>query len=165
MNKYINLFFLFFISNFVFSQVTDLFSSQVTDFSITSKNQYTVLESQQTSSFTTQVGAPQLPVFNRNYALPSGSIVSNVTVTNSGKTLVGNTIHLYPSQPPCLLNGEPCPDFVNPNPVIYNSKISYPSQTGTLVADVTNFGYRMVSVSICPFEYDRKLYLYNQYIS
>ena len=62
MNKYINLFFIFFISNFVFSQVTDLFSSQISDFTTTSKNQYTVVESQQTSSFTTQVGAPQLPV-------------------------------------------------------------------------------------------------------
>lgn len=165
MNKYINLFFLFFISNFVFSQVTDLFSSQVSNFTTTSKNQYTVVESQQTSSFTTQVGAPQLPVFNRNYALPPGSIVSNVTVTNSGKTLVGNTIYLYPSQPPCPLNGEPCPDFVEPDPLIYNSKIPYPSQTGTLVADVTNFGYRMVTVAICPFEYipsDKKLYLFNQ---
>jgi hypothetical protein len=165
MKKHIYITFLLLISNFVFSQVTDLFSSQVSDFTTTSKNQYTVVESQQTSSFTTQVGAPQLPIFNRNYALPPGSIVSNVTVTNSGKTLVGNTIYLYPSQPPCPLNGEPCPDFVNPDPVIYNSKIPYPSQTGTLIADVSNFGYRMVSVSICPFEYDRKLYLYNQYIS
>jgi hypothetical protein len=106
MKKHIYITFLLLISNFVFSQVTDLFSSQVSDFTTTSKNQYTVVESQQTSSFTTQVGAPQLPIFNRNYALPPGSIVSNVTVTNSGKTLVGNTIYLYPSQPPCPLNGD-----------------------------------------------------------
>lgn len=165
MKKHIYITFLLLISNFVFSQVTDLFSSQVSDFTITSKNQYTVVENQQTSSFTTQVGAPQLPVFNRNYALPPGSIVSNVTVTNSGKTLIGSNYYIYPTQPPCALNGEPCPDFVEPDPLIYNSKIPYPSQTGTLIADVSNFGYRMVSVSICPFEYDRKLYLYNQYIS
>ena len=54
---------------------------------------------------------------------------------------------------------------MEPDPLIYNSKIPYPNKTANIVTDVTNFGYRMVTVAICPFEYipsDRKLYLFNQ---
>jgi Peptidase family C25/FG-GAP-like repeat/Propeptide_C25 len=163
--KRIYLFILFFISLLGFSQVNDLFTTQTADFSIASKNQYTVVETNKTSLFTNQIGAPQLPVFSRNYVLPAGSIVSNVSYSNGGKILLGSNYYLYPSQPPCALNGKPCPDFVAPDPIIYNSKTPFPAQTGTLVADFTNLGYRMVTLSICPFEYipsDKKLYLFNQ---
>lgn len=58
--KRIYLFTLFFISLLGFSQVNDLFTTQTADFTIASKNQYTIVESNKTSLFTNQIGAPQL---------------------------------------------------------------------------------------------------------
>lgn len=114
--------------------------------------------------YTTQIGAPKLPVIQRTYVLPAGSIVTNVNFTNSGKTLVGSNLNLYPSQPPCII-GKPCPEFVAPDPAIYNATTPYPEKTATITNDTNPFGYHLVTVSFCPFEYipkDKKLYRFNQ---
>ncbi len=72
---------------------------------------------------------------------------------------------MYPNQPPCALNGKPCPDFVGPDPTIYNSNTPFPAATATIANDTSPFGYHVVSVNICPFEYlplQKKLFRYEQ---
>lgn len=112
MKKYTFLGILFVISYVASSQVTGAFLSQISDYTITSKNQYTMVESKGNSDITSVIGAPQLPVFSRSYVLPTGSAVTSVTSSNGSKTLLGNALNLYPTQPPCINNGKPCPNFV-----------------------------------------------------
>lgn len=164
MKKYTFLSILFVISYIASSQVNDTFLSQISDYTITSKNQYTLVESKENSDYTAVIGAPKLPVFSKSYVLPPGSIVTNVTSSNGSKILLGNTFSVYPTQPPCII-GKPCPDFIVPDASVYNSTAAFPAATTTLLSDVTTFGYHVVTVNVCPFEYipkDKKLYLYNQ---
>ncbi len=72
---------------------------------------------------------------------------------------------MYPTQQPCALNGKPCPDFVAPDPTIYNSNSPFPAVTSLISKDATTFGYRIVTINICPFEYlplQKKLFRYDQ---
>lgn len=165
MKKYSFLSILFILSHLAFSQITDQFSSQTSDYTIVTKSPYTFVEGKESDDYLSIVGAPKLPVFSRSYALPAGSTVSNISFNNGSKTLLGSTLYLYPAQPPCIGNGKPCPDFVLPDTTIYNSTASFPVETTKLTSDVLSFGYHMVTVSICPFQYipiEKKLYLYNE---
>ncbi len=165
MKNFIHLIFLFFISTISYSQVTDSFTSLSTDFKVSSKNEYTVIESSKTSNHTQQIGAPQLPIYTLNYVLPAGSVLTNVSASNMNKTTLGTNYYIYPTQPPCTLDGKPCPDFVIPDAAIYNSATPFPESTVTVAGDATTFGYHLVTINICPFEYipnQRKLSLYNQ---
>ncbi len=156
---------MFLIINISYSQISETFTSSSIDFKKTSKNQYTIIESSKTSGQTQQIGAPQLPVYTRSYVLPEGSVLTNVSSSNGSKTVLGSNIFVYPTQPPCTLDGKPCPDFVAPDLAIYNSTTSFPAKTATLSSNVTTFGYNVVTVNICPFEYipsSRILNLYNQ---
>ncbi|MBX9734145.1 MAG: hypothetical protein K2X37_08775, partial [Chitinophagaceae bacterium] len=165
MKKTMLLFILAFTSSLVFSQVNDVFAIQTSDYTIVRGNPYTVIESLKNSGFTSQIGAPQLPTFTRNYALPPGSTVTNINFSNGSTAKIGSNLYLYPVQPPCTLNGEPCPDFVLPDQAVYNSNTPFPAATATLTNDTNTFGYHIVTVTFCPFQYlpkDRKLLLYNQ---
>lgn len=151
-------------STIVQSQVTDLFITNTADFNVSSKNEYTVIENKLYSNYTPQTGAPQLPIYSRSYVLPAGSKVSTLSFSNGSKATLSTNYYVYPAQPPCII-GKPCPDFVLPNPAIYNSATTFPAQSVTLANDVTTFGYQIVTVNICPFEYipsQRKLNFYNQ---
>jgi hypothetical protein len=110
----IYLIFLFLIANIAYAQVTDTFTASSSDFKKTSKNQYTIIKTSKTSGQTQQIGAPQLPVYTRSYVLPEGSVLTNVSSSNGSKTVLGNNIFVYPTQPPSTLDGKPCPDFVVP---------------------------------------------------
>ena len=77
----------------------------------------------------------------------------------------GGNIYLYPSQPPCALNGKPCPDFVAPDPTIYNSNTPFPVATTIIANDNITFGYHVITLNICPFEYlplQKRLFRYDQ---
>ena len=165
MKKNIIILFFCFVSCYGFGQVIDTFTISVNSFGIVKKNQYSIVTSANSNNNTDQVGAPQLPVFSKNYALPVGSTLNSIQVNNSNQSSMGNNLYLYPSQPPCPLNGNPCPDFVNPDPAIYNSNTPFPVQTATVSNDASPFGHHVVTVTFCPFQYlpkDQKLYLYNQ---
>ena len=154
-----------FIVSTCLAQFTDVLQIPSSHFKASIKNEYTTLENQLSSTYTDKIGAPQLPTYQKSYALPAGSIVSNISYVTSGKTLLGNNYYLYPSQPACMLNGKPCPDFVAPDAAIYNSATPYPQEIGTVSSDASFFGYHIVKLNICPFEYipnARQLYYFNQ---
>ncbi len=76
----------------------------------------------------------------------------------------GGNIFLYPTQPQCII-GKPCLDFASPDSTIYNSNIPFPLETATIANDSSPFGFHVVTVNVCPFEYlplQRKLYRFDQ---
>lgn len=59
------------IATTVLAQVSHTFTSQVSNYQITPEQTYKVVTTQQTNTFTSQVGAPQLPVFTKSFVLPA----------------------------------------------------------------------------------------------
>lgn len=76
----------------------------------------------------------------------------------------GGNLLLYPTQPQCII-GKPCPDFVAADPTIYNFNTPFPATTATIANDNNTFGYHVVTLNICPFEYlplQKRLFRYDQ---
>lgn len=159
--KFIQSTILLFFAFFAFSQVSHTFNSSSSDYQITAEKTYKKISNSQTNLSTSEVGAPQLPVFSKRFVLPTGSTVTNIAVNNRNQTLLKNNILLYPTQPPQTWGSEQ--EFVPPNPTIYNSPMSYPINTVTKTADGVSQGYHIINLDICPFKYipkQKKLYLY-----
>ena len=81
------------IINFASAQISSTFTSKNTDFTIATNGIYKVINSTDSQSATDQVGAPQLPVMVRKFALPAGSVVTNLSVSNGSKTQMGGVIY------------------------------------------------------------------------
>src|SRR5690606_17769079 len=143
------------------SQIPYTFSAQPSDFQITTEQSYTTVKSQESSEFTTEVGAPQLPIIKRNFVLPAGSVVTNINFTNSSSTLIADNVTVFPVQHPQDWVTDHA--FVSPSSIIYNSLTSYPANTVIKTVDENTQGYHIVTLDICPFSYipgKKKLYLY-----
>lgn len=150
-----------FVTSVAFAQITHTFTVQTSDFQIGTEQAYKVINTQKTLNFTTQVGAPQLPVYIQNFVVPHGSTVTNIVVSNQNEVLIDNNVLLYPTQP--AAEWDSVPAFVPPDPVIYNSSSIYPANTVVKTGDNSAQGYRIVTLDICPFKYipnQKKLYLY-----
>lgn len=89
MNKYISILVFLFLTNIGFGQVSSIFRTTNSDFTIISKDIYKIISNNQSQTTTTQIGAPQLPVLTQSFALPQGSIVTNLSVSNGSKTEMG----------------------------------------------------------------------------
>lgn len=73
-------------SQFSLAQVITNFSTKNTDFSIGSNGIYNIVNSTETNNTDfNKIGTPQLPIFSRNYVLPAGSVVTNLSVSNGSK--------------------------------------------------------------------------------
>ncbi len=152
---------LLYIATTVSAQVSHAFTSQVADYQIATEQAYKVVVNQQTNTFTTQVGAPQLPVFTKSFVLPAGSTVTNVLVSNQSEVLLNGNILLYPTQPP--QDWVSTPAFVPHDPAVYNSATPYPAVTVVKSGDGSAQGYHIITLDICPFKYvplQKRLYLY-----
>ncbi len=71
------------------AQVSSIFSTKNSDFTIASKDVYKVIKSSENCFDLGTPGTPQLPNFSRNYFLPAGSLVTNLSYTNSSKIEMG----------------------------------------------------------------------------
>ena len=59
-------------TQFSLAQVNTIFSTKNNDFTLSAKDVFTVIKSNESSSDFGKPGTPQLPIFTRNYALPQG---------------------------------------------------------------------------------------------
>jgi hypothetical protein len=89
MKKYFQIILLVLIAQLGFGQVSAVITTKNGDFTIETKGIYKVVNSSESQSTTTQIGAPQLPVLGKTYALPQGSVVTGLSVTNGSKTEMG----------------------------------------------------------------------------
>ncbi|MGB3452442.1 MAG: C25 family peptidase propeptide domain-containing protein [Moheibacter sp.] len=132
---------LLFAAVIAFAQVAYTFTVQTGDFKITTDQTYKVVTSAQTGNFTTQVGAPRLPVYTRSFVLPSGSTVTNINISNQGQVLLDGNANIYPAQP--VVAFDSIPEFVPPDATIYNSGNPFPAETVILRSDAYTMGYRI----------------------
>ena len=162
MRKFVILFVLLFVANIVGAQVSHSFTFNTVDFTISvDKEDYAHIQSQNLDGFLSQEGAPELPVMIKKFVLPMGSTVTGINFTNTGEVLLDGNTYIYPAQPD--VGFDSIPEFVPPNPAVYNSNNPFPAETSILRSDSFTFGYHVVTVEICPFKYipkRKKLYLY-----
>lgn len=149
------------LASIVYCQISYTFTSKLSDYNVQPEQVYKKITHSQADLFTAQEGSPQLPVFSKRFVLPAGSTVTDVVISNQNSTLVSNNIYLYPTQPPKDWKTEP--EFVSPNPTVYNVPNPYPSVTVTKSEDNISQGYHLITLEFCPFKYipnQKKLYLY-----
>ena len=90
MKKLFQIFIFLLTSQFTLAQVIANFSTKNTDFSIVSNGIHNIVNSTETNNTDfNKIGTPQLPIFSRNYALPQGSIVTNLSIANGSKIEMG----------------------------------------------------------------------------
>lgn len=109
--------------------------------------------------YTQQVGAPKLPVMYVKLIIPAQQDVDEVEYTFSVSNKTNLTNKIYPTQHdiPTAINIEE-PDFVKPDPIIYNSEKPWPEE----VVEFIHSGYldennHIITLKVVPFQYYPKL--------
>ncbi|KUK59995.1 MAG: Uncharacterized protein XD81_0540, partial [Bacteroidetes bacterium 38_7] len=100
-------------------------------------------------------GKPALPVKSIKLIIPHGQTVDNISLSNVAVETLWTNYWVFPAQQPiptCI--GCPIPEFVNPDPDIYNSENAWPAKP----IKVVHQGYfdgnnNIITLEICPFEY------------
>ncbi len=94
MKKFFQMFLYLAFSQATLAQVNANFSTKSTDFTIGTKDVYKIVNSTESTIESSKLGAPQLPAFSRNYVLPAGSVVTNLSVSNGSKIEMGGVMFI-----------------------------------------------------------------------
>jgi len=107
-------------------------------------------------------GHPKLPVKIETYVVPYDAEVTGISINSLQKEKMDGKYYVYPAQPPRPLDWSEPPEFVEPDPEIYNSTSPYPGKRVEIVSDGYSHGYHVVTVATYPVEYipkNREIYL------
>ncbi len=109
----------------------------------------------------TDVGKPYLPVKHLHIAIPEDKGVVDIEILNIQQQELTGTYNIMPTQPG-QIPGEPEPDFVDPDPAIYNVNEQYPVEY--IYSPTAGFksGVHIAGVLYYPLTYNpvtQKLYL------
>ena len=111
-----------------------------------------------------RAGAPALPRRAVYVSIPAGTSVASVQVTQATKEELAGEFVVYPAQRPVpTLIGEDEPEFVGPDPAIYETDEPYPSRVVIDTGSGSLAGYNIVGLLVTPFEYrpmSKRLSLY-----
>jgi len=108
------------------------------------------------------IGNPMLAAQSVNILLPPNTKILNVTYSVNSELLLPGNYYLYPVQPPHYANFSKPPDFVPPNPAVYESATPFP------VNNILNYSlhgfreYNYAEITFIPFNYipvNRELHL------
>ncbi len=102
---------------------------------------------------TEEIGNPELPVRIESYVLPIDAKVAGITLNSINRQKLSGEYYIFPAQPPRILDWSDPPEFVEPNPQIYNSTTPYPGKSFEIISDGYGHGYHIVTVKIYPVEY------------
>ena len=138
---------------------------QASDLSFSKSRGYDIV-SLPGASLMMEVGSPILPRISVKLLIPPGATSTKVEIISYEKEIISGDFNIFPAQPPMKIGAREIPEFVEPNPAVYESKEPYP---GKLVSDKihngTKCGYRIADFFIYPLEYipkEKKLILYTK---
>jgi hypothetical protein len=138
-------------SMFLNAQINDSYVLTASDLTIEQIGEYHIISNIETS-YTDEIGNPQLLVKNVSFVLPYESTITELEITSSTQQLDG-IFYIFPVQPPIPLNGSDPPPFAEPSPLIYNSNSPYPAKSAEIISDEYMHGYHVVTIAIYPIEY------------
>lgn len=104
----------------------------------------------------TDIGAPQLPVYTYRFLIPTQQDVDSIRVLDSSTTLLPDEYMLMPVQAPIPVSaGHTAPEFVDPNPDIYNTNAFFPkNQVQVLDDGFFDGANHIVTVAVYPIQYN-----------
>lgn len=102
----------------------------------------------------TELGKPRLPVSYVRLIIPAGMDVDSVVIVSESHEGIEGTYNIIPAQHPIPSNGEPPPEFVEPDSAVYVSGSPFP---GKLAEPITH-GYfdganRIATLALYPLQY------------
>ncbi|HBX53090.1 MAG TPA: hypothetical protein DEH02_18660 [Bacteroidales bacterium] len=141
---------LFFLQ--AYGQYNGTVTTNLSELNFSQQDGYDIIQFK--SNLTTEeTGAPQLPVKILKYILPLDIKVSGVVVINSVIEQINGQFNIFPFQPPVPVSITTSSDFVDPNPVIYNSTNPYPNIRVEIIDDGYPMDYHVVTLKFYPVEY------------
>ncbi|MDD2889504.1 MAG: C25 family cysteine peptidase [bacterium] len=103
---------------------------------------------------TTEAGSPVIPFYEIHILIPQDAIVNSFEVISTNNEKLPDKYLLFPAQrPQPMIYNLPVPEFISPNPLVYNSSISYPGNLIKLVGTGNKGGYKITSILIYPVQY------------
>jgi hypothetical protein len=102
-------------------------------------------------TWTTEVGAPMVPLIVEHVAIGPGERAIGVEVVSVEMEPLTERRQILPTQPPLPLSNPP--EVIDPDPRFYGSEEPYPGWTVRLGAEGSMGGYRVTSVLIAPLQY------------
>lgn len=116
--------------------------------------------------YTTEIGAPQLPMMPVSVAIPRGTKASDVAVTYTNGIELYGRYNIIPVQRPKPTSAQNIPvRFTRPNRGVYSSSAAYPDEPVTLTGTGSLSGHKIASLLVCPVQFvpkTGKLVLYTK---
>lgn len=99
-------------------------------------------------------GTPMLPQKIVSVVLPVGAVVTSFKAISLQQEFVSGEYNIFPAQSPITISSPVTPKWIPPDPAVYNTNVSYPSDL-ILHSHIGNMGgYRIASFLVYPFQYN-----------
>lgn len=98
-------------------------------------------------------GKPILPYWTFTLVIPQGMKVGNVRVIEEGTTEIKSDFPPYPAQPTVPVSQMTLPEFVPPDPQVYNAAYPWPKDRYSVGQIGIKSGFRLVNINIYPVRY------------
>ncbi|MDR2056992.1 MAG: C25 family cysteine peptidase [Dysgonamonadaceae bacterium] len=103
--------------------------------------------------YTTEIGAPELPISLKSYLIPIDAKNVKLSISNIQRQVLEGKYYVYPIQPPAKDDDTNPLPFTVPNKAIYDFDKPYPGKQAEIISDYFYMGYRIITVQAYPFEY------------
>ncbi len=102
---------------------------------------------------TLELGRPELPVAFIRFALPDGMTASSASATVARVSVLPERFRIRPVQPQIPLSLPRIPEWIDPEPSVYESPAPYPSMACRLMDTGNMSGHRVATVAVYPLQY------------
>ncbi len=113
---------------------------------------YDVIEMEGLRS-TLELGRPELPVAFIRFALPDGMTAVSALATVERVSEIPESFRVRPVQPQIPFSLPTIPEWIDPEPSIYESPASYPTVACRLMDTGNMSGHRVATVAVYPLQY------------
>ena len=96
---------------------------------------------------TTEPGSPNLPLAVCNFVIPPDAEITGADVVSVSTTALPGEFNIHPSQRPQVLS-KPALPFVAPDPTVYGTDRTYPSNAVTFAKSGLMGGFRIAGYSL-----------------
>ncbi len=134
------------------SSLTHTMQFSSTDITTTHVAAYDVIEMHGLRS-TLELGRPELPVAFIRFALPEGMTAVEASATVTQASVIPGRFEVRPVQPQIPFSLPMIPEWLDPEPSIYESPTPYPSTACRLMDTGNMSGHRVATVAVYPIQY------------
>jgi|GEM_PF-4147914 len=113
-----------------------------------------------TVDYTRETGKPTLPIYLFTLVIPQGMKPGSVMVTPENILTLKAENPPFPAQPPVPISQRNLPQFVEPDPTVYQGTNPWPENLISVSSVGIKSGFRLVTITLNPVRYDPKTQSY-----